>query len=185
MLAAVGPMSPGLTSHLASILTPAYYPKKTEILRYGQVCRNIFFIGQGMVVGRQFQKNQEITPWIMREGNIATSPESFFKQTPAQVRMITVEPCHVAGITFQQLEDTYLRYPEFHLQGHLLTQQYYLMSLERGEDKKRFTAKEKYLMLLEKDPEIAIRCPNKYLAGYLDVNESTLSTVRGSLRKRK
>jgi CRP-like cAMP-binding protein len=136
-------------------------------------------------VGLKWQKGKEVTTWIMREGDVVTSPESFFDQTPSTERIVAVEDCTGWGITWVQLEETYELYVEFNRHGRILTQAYYVRNLKHADFIKTYRGKEKYKTLLETNPELAARCPQKYLASYLNVNPTTLSTLRSNLKKRR
>jgi CRP/FNR family transcriptional regulator, anaerobic regulatory protein len=184
-LNSVGRMRLALHDHLHVILTPRHYRKGAEILARGAVCGEIFFLSSGMVVGLKWQKGKQVTTWIMREGDVVTSPESFFDQTPSTERIIAVEDCTGWGITWVELEDTYTQFPEFNRQGRILTQSYYVRNLKHADFIKSYRGKEKYKMLLETSPELAQRCPQKYLASYLNMNPTTLSTLRSNLKKRR
>ena len=184
-LNSVGRMRSPLHERLHTILTPRHYKKGTEILARGAICGEIFFLSSGMVVGLKWQKGKAVTTWIMREGDVVTSPESFFTQTPSTERLIAVEDCTGWGITWVQLEDTYAQFPEFNLHGRIITQDYYVRNLKHADFIKTYRGKEKYKMLLETNPELVARCPQKYLASYLNVNPTTLSTLRSNLKKRR
>jgi CRP/FNR family transcriptional regulator, anaerobic regulatory protein len=180
-LNSIGKMPPALNDHLSGILTWRRIPKGTLIFAKGSVCNEIFFLLSGMVVGVKWQKGQEVTTWIMREGDVITSPESFFEQLSSEEWIIAVEDCEVLSITYRELENTYAQFPIFNLHGRILTQRYYMRNLKLTDFMKRYTATEKYKILLEMDPELLLRCPNKYLASYLNVNVTTLSTIRSEI----
>jgi CRP/FNR family transcriptional regulator, anaerobic regulatory protein len=182
-LDAVHKMPPALRKHLFSLLTERHIPKKAEILKKGEICNEIFFVISGMVVAQKWQKGQWVTTWIMKEGDVVTSPQSFFDRTPSMERLIAVEPCVILGITWEELEDTYRQFEEFNRHGRIITQRYYTQNLDLTDFMKRYTAKEKYRMLLEKDSNMIMRCPDKYLASYLNVNTTTFSTIKSSVMK--
>lgn len=178
-------MPPPLHRHLHAILTPRHYKKGTVILARGVICSEIFFLSSGMVVGIKLQKGKKVTTWIMKEGDVVTSSESFFDQTQSAELIIAVEDCTGWGITWVELEDTYEQFPEFNCHGRILTQGYYVRNLKHSDFIKTYRGKEKYKLFLETSPEIVARCPSKYLASYLNVNPTTLSTLRSNLKKRR
>jgi hypothetical protein len=182
LLSAIGEMPPDLIDHLVSILADGHLPKDKRFLDEGAICDGIFILFKGMIVGQKWQRGKEVTSWIMREGNYVTSPKSFFTQTKTKEWMIAVEPCEFCGITYLQLQEIYQRWPIFNLHGRILTEQYYMMSLDREDFLKNHRGKQKYKMLLETDPELVRRCPNKYLASYINVNVTTLSTIRSEIK---
>jgi CRP-like cAMP-binding protein len=174
-----------LYNHLHAILTPRHYRKGMVILARGAICGEIFFLSSGMVVGLKLEKGKEVTTWIMRDGDVVTSPESFFDQKPSTERIIAVEDCTGWGITWVELEDTYAQFVEFNRHGRILTQGYYVRNLKHADFIKTYRGSEKYKLFLERNPEVVARCPNKYLASYLNVNPTTLSTLRSNLKKRR
>jgi hypothetical protein len=114
-----------------------------------------------------------------------TSPESFFTQTASNERVIAVEDCEIWVITWGELQETYRLFPIFNLNGRLLTEKYYVQNLKLTDFMKRYTAKEKYAILLDTDEELTWRCPAKYLASYLNVNTTTLSTIKSEVMEER
>ena len=178
LLNAIQRMEPALNQHIFDLLKPEHIPAGTEVLALDKICRKIFCVSKGMFIGRKWIRGKEVTTWIMREGNVVTSPASFLRQMASAEWIITVEDCEIWSITYEQLQETYKRFPEFNLHGRMLTEHYYLMGLDREDFMKCNTAKKKYKMLMDTDPDLILRCPAKYLAGYLNVNETTLSTIK-------
>jgi CRP-like cAMP-binding protein len=171
-------MESALQQHISDLLQPEQIPTGTEVLGFGKPCRKIFFVSSGMFIGQKWIRGKEVTTWIMREGDVVTSPASFLRQIESAEWIITVEDCEVWGITYEQLQETYRRFPAFNLHGRMLTEQYYLKALDREDFMKCNTAKKKYKMLMDTDPELILRCPAKYLASYLNVNKTTFSTIK-------
>lgn len=178
LLNAIQKMAPDLHQYVFDQLEPEHIPANTEILEFGKICRKIFYVSSGMFIGRKLIRGKEVTTWIMREGDIVTSPASFLRQIPSVEWIIAVEDSNIWGITHEQLRDTYKRFPEFNFHGRILTEQYYLKALDREDFMKCHTGKKKYKMLMDTDPELILRCPGKYLASYLNVNETSLSTIK-------
>jgi CRP/FNR family transcriptional regulator, anaerobic regulatory protein len=185
LLNTFGKMPPELNAHIGQILKKEFIPKGTEIVRDGEVSRKIFYLAKGMVVGLKWQKDQWVTTWIMRDGDIVTSPESFFTQTASNEQVIAAEDCEIWVITWEQLQEIYRLFPIFNLNGRLLTEKYYVQNLKLTDFMKRYTAKEKYSILLDTDEELTWRCPAKYLASYLNVNTTTLSTIKSEVMEER
>jgi hypothetical protein len=179
LLNAIGQMPQDLIDHLFTILEDGRFAKDEMFHKEGEVCDQILFLRKGMIVGQKMFRGKEVTTWIMRNGDYITSPQSFFMQMKSKEWMIAVEPCEYFAITFRQLEDIYQRWPLFYRHGKTLTEQYYMKSLDREDFLKNHRGIQKYKMLVETDPELVRRCPQKYLASYINVSVTTLSTLRG------
>lgn len=125
-LNSIRPMSAELEAYLRSILTQRFVRKKEIIIKEGQISRNIYFIKTGLVQGYEWKKDRLATTWIMKEGDVINSPISFFRQIPTGESIVPLEDCELWGITYQELQTAYERYPEFNVHGRLLTEEYYI-----------------------------------------------------------
>src|SRR6201747_730966 len=68
--------------------------KKGDILlRHGEVCDKLYFIEKGMLCcyGQDEVDNKSYCEWFMLEGDVATSVESFSRQTPAAETITALE----------------------------------------------------------------------------------------------
>jgi CRP-like cAMP-binding protein len=178
-------MSPALENHLRTILTQRLVKKKEIILKQGQVSKNIYFIKSGLVQGFEWRKDREVTTWIMKEGNIIFSPESFLHQVSTNENIVVLEDGEFWGVTHQELEDTYEIYPEFNVHGRIITGEYYIRNNKLLSFRTGHTALEMYQILFQADPDIINRLPTKILASYLDVMPATLSAIRAQFKKKQ
>src|SRR6266700_2425233 len=121
----IRPISDGLRIHLKAILTQRLYQKGDLILREGQISKQICIILSGLIRGFDWQKEQEVTTWLMKEGDIFYSPESFIEQVPYEESIMAIENCVVLGISYDQLQETYKLFPEFNRHGRIITEIYY------------------------------------------------------------
>lgn len=151
------------------------------ILKEGQVSKNIYFIKAGLIRGFKWKKSKEVTMWIMKEGDIIISPVSFLEQTPSEEAIIALEKCEVWGISYEELQNIYKEFRDFNLHGRVITEKYYIRNAKWQSFLSRSTAKEKYLLLLQNDPELIKRVPSKYLASYINVTPETLSKIRSEI----
>jgi CRP/FNR family transcriptional regulator, anaerobic regulatory protein len=174
-------LSAGLENRLRVILTKKHFKKGEIILEQGKVSKDIYFIKTGLIRGFEWKKNQEVTTWLMKEGDIIFSPESFMEQVPSDESIVALEDCEVWGITYDQLESIYDEFPEFNRHGRIITGKYYIHNKKLNSFLTRYTAKEKYLILLQNEPDLIKRVPLKYLASYLDVTPETLSAIRAQI----
>src|SRR5687768_5126531 len=74
--------------------------KKNElILREGSVCRELYFIDQGMIRTFIVHKGSEVTTWVALPGTIETSAKSFLRQIPSDFSLQAIQDCEVLALT--------------------------------------------------------------------------------------
>jgi CRP-like cAMP-binding protein len=173
----IHPMSPELQAHLHSILRVQECKKKTLLLDIGQICRNIYFVESGLFRCYYLNKGKEVCSWFMKEGDVIASVGSFYSQKPGYERIQALEPCRVHYISYEELQEIYLRYPEFNFIGRVLTEKYYKLWDQRLHLLQMDRVKERYQYLLEHHPELERRVPRRDLASWLGVTLETLSRM--------
>jgi CRP-like cAMP-binding protein len=174
-------MSPALERHLNMILVTKGIPKKEVLLKRGQVCEYVYFIEEGMLHSFYEKNEEKITSWFMKENDVIISAKSFYMQIPSVECIVALENTIVHGITFTQLQEIYMNYPEFNVVGRVLTTKYYLQSEERLYTLRKERARDRYLSLLDNQPDIFHRAPLKYIASYLGISMETLSRIRSGI----
>ena len=70
------------------------------------------------------------------------------------------------------------KYPEFNLIGRLLTEKYYIELEERTISLQFQTATERYLKLLQQQPQLLQKASLGMIASYLGISQETLSRIR-------
>jgi CRP-like cAMP-binding protein len=182
-LKSIRPISPALEAYLRSVLKQRFVKKKEIILKEGQISKNIYFVKSGLVQGYEWRKERLVTTWIMKQGNIIFSPESFLHQIRTIEFIAALEDCELWGITYEELEYAYETFPEFNLHGRIITGEYYIKNKKLLSFVTGNTALEKYQILSDSDADLIQRVPGKVLASYLDVTPETLSVIRAQISK--
>jgi CRP/FNR family transcriptional regulator, anaerobic regulatory protein len=178
-LDSIHPLGEALKDRLLRSLKEAKLKKKEVYLQAGQTSQRISFVVQGLMRSYYLnKKGEEVTNWFMQEGDLAMSIRSFFQQVPSQEYLVAVEPTVLLYITHNELQDLYHTYPEFNFVGRKLTERYYTFFEERLMGIRSLTAAERYAFLLREHPEIVERCPDIYIASYLDMDKATLARLK-------
>lgn len=178
LLHSIKPLSPALESHLRSIIAFKRFEKGEIMLREGDIAKRIFFIEKGLVRSYYFEENMEASNWFMKEGDVCISICSFLEQEPSEDTLVALEDCETWGISYDQLELTYDRFPEFERHGRIVTGKYYVWSEKRHKAILRKTPSYKYANLMQSNPDLARRVPVKDLGTYLNISERTFSRIR-------
>lgn len=178
-LSAIHPLSNELRNYLRDILKEREVPKNTYLLKRGHVNSSIYFITKGLVRCYYIKNDREISSGFMKEGDIAISVESFFKQIPSKENIQALEDCIIYYASYRDLQFAYKNFPEFNFIGRVLTEKYYMQSEQRLCSIKMQRSKERYDYLLQNNSELIQRVPAKYLASYIGLHEAYMSFVKG------
>jgi len=178
LLNMIQPLSPALDDYLRYTLRPRTIRRKEILLREGDIARHINFVEKGLFRSYYMLDEEEVSSWFMKENDIFVSVQSFFFQSPSYETIEALEDSVIWGISFEQLQYIYKHYPEFHVHRGTLLEKYYALSEQRSYMTKRQAAYDRYVYLIEKEPELIQRVNSKHLASYLGLNRSTYSHLK-------
>jgi CRP-like cAMP-binding protein len=114
----------------------------------------------------------------MKEGDICVSIESFYDQAKSYESIQAIEDTDLFFIDHEELENIYMKHPEFNWIGRILTIKYLKLWSQQLYAIRMQNASERYAWLLEYHPDLLLRVPQKYIASYLDITPETLSKIR-------
>ncbi len=180
----VHPMSSELSDAVVGITEIKDYPKKTILLKEGQVANHACFVIKGLARGYYTAGEKEVTRLFMDEGFIITSWLSFYSRQPAHEAIELLEDCTLACMHHDDLQKIYAAFPEFNILGRKVTERFFYLSERRSLMLRRHTAEEKYQMFVEQYPTLFQRIAQKQIATYLGISEETLSRVRAKMLKK-
>src|SRR4051812_16453181 len=120
LLNGIAPLSSPLESHLQNILKRNRFKKRSYLLQAGQVSSNIHYLESGLVRCFYDKEDLEINIWFMQADNVIISVQSFLRQVRGYQYIQALEDCITWSITYQELQDTYRKYPEFNLHRAIL-----------------------------------------------------------------
>jgi CRP-like cAMP-binding protein len=169
----------GELQHLIKLyLREETIPKKTLLLKEGQVSQRIYFIKKGFIRSYYYKDGNQFTNWFMGEGEIIISVYSFFSRKPSFENIETLEDCVLQSINWDELQDIYTQFPDFNKTGRLITEQYYIRSEERAINLQILSAKQRYESLLNNYPGILQKASLGQIASFLGIKQETLSRIR-------
>ena len=167
-----------LIDMLVSCLKVSNLTKSSLILKPDHVSNHVYFIEKGLVRGYYLKDGKEITTGFMKEGQFALSPVSFFGQQPSFEFLQLLEDCTLHSITHKQLEQLYVKFPEFNKVGRLLVEQYYIRSELRTHQMRSLSATERYALCQSTYGAMLNRVSNDHLASLIGLTPETLSRVK-------
>ena len=143
---------------LRQCLTEVSYPKGFQVLEYGKIEKDIFFIKKGIVRAYTSVEGKEITFWVGKEGATIVSMKGYVNDEPGYE-------------TMELMENSVLYVLE-----RLLAAEERLISMLSA------VASERYHELLEKEPDLLQRLPLGSIATYLGITQASLSRIRAQIK---
>jgi CRP-like cAMP-binding protein len=158
--------------------------KGAFLVQEGKICREIAFINSGTL--RIFYLNdkaEEITSCFCTENSLATSYKSFILQEPSFLSIKALEDSKLFVIDYDKLQKLYTKSMAWQNIGRQVTERAYFVMEQYASVLNNESAKEKYLRLLNEQPEVLQKASVEDIATYLGVTRRTLSRIRQEIVK--
>lgn len=164
-------------------LTRHEYQVGHQLLVPGQVCRQLFFLEQGLVRCYTFEEDR--TLWYEFEGSFFTHYASFSSQAPAKEGLTLLESSTVYAIRRQHLYQLYEQSHAWANWGRAFMEYWYLVIEDLYHSLLYKNASERYEALLTLYPEITQRVPLHHIASFLGMSPVSLSRIRAGKQQRR
>jgi CRP-like cAMP-binding protein len=169
-------------TELTTILSkfkPITVVKNEVLLAKGSVSRYLYFVQKGCLRSFYLQDNgQEATRLIAFEQTFCSALSSFITQKPTNEYLQALEDSHLLMIhksDFDALLAEICSFERFYRQRLENAQ---VVNTWRLESLLSMTAKKRYEHLLQYEPRIIQRLPNKIVASYLGITQESLSRLK-------
>ena len=179
------PIGEGVQHYLRKHVYPTSFLKGDLILTAGQICEHVYFIKKGAVRGFVKEGDKDITTWITAENELVTSIYGLSTRRPALENMQAIEDCEMLTLSYTDIENMYLQYPEFNIVTRKLLERYYQDAEGRAFIARLTNAENKYTQFLTRYGHLSNRIPLKYIASFLGMTIETLSRVRKRLSSKR
>ena len=164
--------------HILSAFEPVNLFKGDFFLKSGKICNQMAFIESGYIRMYDLVDGKEITFWIGSEGRFITSLSSFIFQTKNIWNIRAITDCKLYVIKREdhfKLNSSQPKWLEF--DNKLLAYSFALL------EKNMFshlhtTAKQRFDMLINEDPQLFKHVPLQYIASMLGITPESLSRLR-------
>lgn len=153
--------------------------KGTLLIEAGKQADKAYFILSGYL--RYFkvaESGEELIVHIYAPDSFAVSLKSFFFGTKAEENLEAITDCEYLWISKDDLDKLYSTSHKWHSFGRKLLEDALVEKEERIIDQLSLTAQEKYLKLLENQPDIIQNVPIKYIASFIGIQPESLSRIR-------
>lgn len=161
------------------------YRKGDCLVREGERNANFYIVSEGIWRGHYLNDGVDVSVWFASEGEAVFSTWGYVSNTPSLVTIEAMCDSRVYGISKSALEEFFSSSVELANFGRRIFEQQFLglesWIISGGSPR----AKERYLALLEENPELLQYVPLKHIASYLWVTPQSLSRIRANLVKKK
>lgn len=155
--------------------------KKDILLDQGTVCRNIYFVLDGLLrIYFVEQNGVEKTFHFSTEKTFATDYESFLKSIPSNFSIQAMEDTTVITITKDLLQEIYKTISQGQKLGRLIAEDYFFMINDKIKALYTQTPLERYNSMNAKFPKILQRVSQHHIASYLNISSVHLSRLKYS-----
>ena len=155
------------------------FKKNDFLLRNGEISKSYILVESGLL--RKYVVNvegNEVTTSFSSSGDFAIVVLSFFHQVPSNENMVAVTDGIGWEVSFADFMILLKSVKGFGEWGRKWMSNQLFMSEQRSIDILVKTATERYLEILQDNPELLKQIPLKYLASYLGVTDTSLSRIR-------
>jgi len=169
---------------LADKIVVRSFDRREQLLRVGEVERYMNFVVQGLVRMYFPKGRSELITNIAREGELVSSSASFLSATPSHYHIETLEPTILLSLTREDLDEIYRQSVRIERLGRLLITRFVMQKEEWEHECMRLDTRERFTRFIDRNPDLVMRVPQKYLASYLNMKPETFSRLKNQLRKR-
>lgn len=179
-------LSENETETFCDLFEQKIIPKKSFLLREGEVCKFEGFVIKGLFrVYHIDQNGTEQILYIAIENWWITNIDSFTNETPSQLFIEALEDSEVLVISKKDKEFAYANLPKIEKLFRVMTQKTHVALQRRMIDNLSKTAETRYIEFSEKYPQLIQRLSNIQVAAYLGITNVFLSNIRKKIASKK
>ena len=177
-------LTPDELAVLERCLEHRIIPKKTMLLRPGDVCDFEGYINKGCI--REYfidRKGVELTMEFAVEDWWVSDITSFESQSPSGMFIETLEDSEMLMLSRSSKELLLKEVPKLERMFRLMIQRHLTVVQNRLFKTMSDTAMDKYVAFMKRYPTISQRVPQHYIASYLGISPEFLSRLRKKHQK--
>ncbi|MBR6938542.1 MAG: Crp/Fnr family transcriptional regulator [Prevotella sp.] len=163
---------------MEDLLVPMKFRKGEQILKEGEICRNIYYVHQGLIRQYYHKNGKELTEHLGVEGTIFMCIESLFKEEPTQLMVEALEHSIIYALPKVKLEMVALHNVNIQILYRKILEESLILSQVHADLVRFESAQDRYKKMCKLNPEVIKRAPLIHVASYLQMSPETLSRVR-------
>ena len=171
-------LSPALQADLADKIAIVHFRKGDTVHDTSRVCRESYFIRQGLLRTYYLKDGKEISEYFSAEEEWVNSPRSFMQQQLDIYSIDALENTEAYRLKVADLGYLFDHYPEMERYARLSMGSLFGHLIERITSLRSTSATEKYAHFCQAYAGLHHRIPLGMVASYLGITQETLSRIR-------
>lgn len=159
-------------------LTLRHIKENEYFLKEGEVCTEIGFINTGSFRTFYIKEDKEINTRFFFENDIVEEYDSFISHKHSKYFIQAIENAEIVCFNLPTLQKAFDATKNWERLGRIFAEAACIASSERIESLLFLTGEERYMHLLQNQPEIFNRLPLFHIASYLGMERESLSRIR-------
>ncbi|HCX24136.1 MAG: cyclic nucleotide-binding protein [Flammeovirgaceae bacterium] len=160
------------------------YKKGEYILQAGTVTDRIYFLLEGYIRLFYYVEGVDKTAFFYSEGRFFCAGESYTNGIPAKENLQAIEDSLVMSFDRELLELLINRSSKFELMARIATEDELIHYQRMIASFVTKSAEDRFLELIETNPQLFLKVPQQYIATYLGVSPETLSRIKRRVAKK-
>ncbi|PHR44648.1 MAG: hypothetical protein COA32_14750 [Fluviicola sp.] len=166
---------------LISIAKLKEFKKDEYLLRAGSPVRKLFFVKSGFMRGYRIHEGEDITHHFYLHNWFATDYESYLTKEPGELYIKALIDTSVYEFDQTTLNKFFKTNEKFEKIRFIQAEDAYLRMVRRLKNFQYLELKDRYLALINKNPELFNLVPQRYIASYLGVTPQSISRIKKEL----
>ena len=164
-------------AEICNHLSILHLNKKHVLIKDNQYHDFAYFVIKGAVRSYYLKDGVEVNTWFALENDMVGSLQNF-KNCPSRTTIELVEKSSLISINLKQIKPLMLRNVQIANFINAIIEEYALFLEDKVYFSQMMSSMDKYLVLLEQDPQLFQRIPLTYIASFLGISRETLSRLR-------
>jgi CRP-like cAMP-binding protein len=178
ILSQIHPIDDKEWNYFKSKFSEKYIPKKTIILRKGEIENSVYFIKDGVLRAWLEKDDTELTFDFAFENNFYSAYSSFVSQTPCLYNIESITNMVIWKISYNDLQDIYEKTSFGQLFGRIAAEDLFVSKCKKEFSLLFKSAEQRYNDLFSDEPRLIKEIPLKYISSYIGITPQALSRIR-------
>ena len=173
-------LTPEAKDDLLDVVKTYHVKKGHSLLKKGQICRNIYFISDGLCKTFFLNEDKEFIMRFFTEGSIFTVIDSFVTQSPSSFAIYALEPTTYTCFNFAHLQELCKKHHSMETFYRQLVSGASINMMKRITELLEDNASNRYSDFVKEYPKLLQRISLGDLASYLGITQVSLSRIRAA-----
>jgi CRP-like cAMP-binding protein len=160
------------------------FGKGSFLLQEGTVCNHFWIVEQGILRCFHRRDTSEVVTYFWFPEDFVFSTRSYLLQEPCRDNIQALSDITVYAVSRKDFEELCSKFPIIRDIRDVMVEMHTMWLEERLLSMQCCSASERYMQLLEEEPQLIQQIPLTHIASYLGITIETLSRIRNKWSKR-